>query len=88
MVSSLEEKEQIKVASNYITTDYIGLKKANQEVQLPSAENFAELISLLSENKISSRVAKDILAKIVLKDESPLEIAERENLIQKNDEAN
>jgi len=34
-------------------------------------ENFAELINLVTENKISSRAAKDILAMIVIKDESP-----------------
>ena len=35
---------------------------------------------------ISSRVAKDILATIVVSDESPLVIVEREGLLQKNDE--
>ena len=77
---------KIIIASNYITTDYVGLKKANLAVKPPSANNFAELISLVIENKISSRVAKDILATIVLKDESPLKIATEKNLLQSNDE--
>lgn len=82
----LNNKENIKIASNYITTDYIGLKKTNRDTGCPSAENFAELINLVAENKISSRVAKDVLAMIVINDESPLKIATEKNLLQKNDE--
>jgi aspartyl-tRNA(Asn)/glutamyl-tRNA(Gln) amidotransferase subunit B len=82
----LDNKNQIKTASNYITTDYIGLKKANSDVQRPTAEHFAELINLLAENKISSRAAKDILAMITIQDASPLEIATENNLLQSHDE--
>lgn len=82
----LNSTEKAKTASNYITSDFIGLKKANLDIRCPSAVNFAELINLVSENKISSRVAKDILAMIVINDESPLKIATEKNLIQKNDE--
>jgi aspartyl-tRNA(Asn)/glutamyl-tRNA(Gln) amidotransferase subunit B len=49
-------------------------------------KNFAELIDMVSDNKISSRVAKDILAMIFTKNESPMKIAEEKGLIQKNDE--
>jgi aspartyl-tRNA(Asn)/glutamyl-tRNA(Gln) amidotransferase subunit B len=80
---------KIKTASNYITSDYLGLKKFNLATtspSKPSAENFAELINMLSENKISSRVAKDILAMIAVKNESPIKIATENNLLQKNDE--
>jgi len=48
--------------------------------------NEQELINLVTENKISSRAAKDILAMIVIRDESPLVIAEKENLLQSSDE--
>ena len=82
----LNTPEKIKVASNYITSDFLGIKKSNAEVRLPRANNFAELINLVTENKISSRVAKDILAMIVVNDESPLKIATENNLIQSNDE--
>lgn len=82
----LNDKEKIKTASNYILTDYIGIKKANTDAKLPSSENFAELITLAVEGQISSRVAKDILAMIVVEDSSPLKIAQEKNLIQKNDE--
>lgn len=82
----LKETDKIKAASNYITSDYIGIKKSNPEAKLPSDKNFAELIVLFSEGKISSRVVKDILAMIVVNDESPLKIATEKNLLQSNDE--
>ncbi len=78
--------ELIKIASNYITSDYLGLKKTNNEIKLPNAKNFAELIALVALGKISSRAAKDILAMIVVYDESPLKIATEKDLLQKNDE--
>ena len=82
----LKDKEKIKIASNYITSDYLGLKKINMEVRLPKVENFVELIEMVTEGKISSRGAKDILAIIVINDESPLTIAESKGLIQNHDE--
>jgi aspartyl-tRNA(Asn)/glutamyl-tRNA(Gln) amidotransferase subunit B len=86
VVRILESKDKMKIASNYITTDFLGLKKINRESQLPSVQNFAELINLVTDNKISSRAAKDILAMIVLSDESPMKIATERNLLQSNDE--
>lgn len=83
----LKDSEAIKLASNYITSDYIGLKKTNPEVKLTKPENFAELIKLVVEKKISSRGAKDILAIIVKNDSSPIKIAEEKNLLQQNDES-
>jgi aspartyl-tRNA(Asn)/glutamyl-tRNA(Gln) amidotransferase subunit B len=87
MAKILKDITAIEIASNYITSDYVGLKKNSAEVQLPRAENFAELISLILGNQISSRTAKDILAMIVVNDESPLKIATEKNLLQKNDES-
>ena len=82
----LETSEKVKVASNYITSDFMGLKKNNKNAKISSAESFAEMINLVAENKISSRAAKDILAMIVVNDESPLKIATEKDLLQKNDE--
>lgn len=82
----LADKEKIKVASNYVTSDYLGIKKANENAVLPSVANFAELITMFTDGQISSRAAKDILAMIVIADESPLKIATDKDLIQKNDE--
>lgn len=85
VVTILNDKEKIKTASNYITSDYLGLKKTKTETRLPPANNFAELINLVTENKISSRTAKDILAMIVVNDDSPLKIATENNLLQSSD---
>lgn len=86
VAKKLSDKTRIKTASNYVTSDYMGLEKSNLDIRCPSVENFAELINLVVENKISSRTAKDILAMIVIKDDSPLKIATEKGLIQKNDE--
>lgn len=82
----LKNKETVKTASNFITSDYLGIKKSNSETKLPKAEHFAELINMFTENKISSRGAKDILAMIVVNDESPIKVATEKNLLQQNDE--
>lgn len=82
----LKSPEKIKTASNYITSDYLGLKKNNPNIAMPAAGHFAELIHMVTENKISSRAAKDILAMIVQGDASPMSIAESKDLLQKNDE--
>jgi aspartyl-tRNA(Asn)/glutamyl-tRNA(Gln) amidotransferase subunit B len=82
----LTAPEKIKTASNYITSDFLGLKKNNPEAKMPSAENFAELISLVADGLLSSRGAKDILAMIVVADGSPKAIAEEKDMLQKNDE--
>ncbi len=84
--TAIEKAGKIKTASNYITSDYLGLKKINSEVRLPKVENFVELINLVTGSEISSRGAKDILAIIVIKDESPKNIAVEKGLIQNHDE--
>ncbi|MCC6323795.1 Asp-tRNA(Asn)/Glu-tRNA(Gln) amidotransferase subunit GatB [Candidatus Nomurabacteria bacterium] len=86
LATVLSDQTKIKTASNYITSDYLGLKKSNLEVRLPDIKNFAELMNMVADGMISSRVAKDILAMIVIADESPMKIATEKDLIQKNDE--
>jgi aspartyl-tRNA(Asn)/glutamyl-tRNA(Gln) amidotransferase subunit B len=82
----LSDKDKIKTASNYITSDFLGIIKSNTDAKAPSAINFAELINMTTAGDISSRTAKDILAMIVVNDESPMKIATEKDLIQKNDE--
>lgn len=86
VANTLKNNDKIKIASNYITSDYLGLKKINPDINLPGENNFSELISMITESKISSRAAKDILAMIVVNDESPMKIAEEKGLLQKNNE--
>lgn len=80
------EKEVIKLASNYIISDIIGIKNNDQQAKLPAISNYAELITMITAKEISSRGAKDILARLLFKDDNPRVIAEENNLLQKSDE--
>ncbi len=89
-----EAKKLIGLASNYLTSDLAGLIKKdpdnwginlNDLASRMPPENFAELITMLAENKISSRGAKDILA-LMYTGETALKIANDRSLLQKNDE--
>jgi len=82
----LGNSEKTKIASNYITTDFIGIRKNNKDIKVPSVKNMAELASMIMEGMVSSRAAKDILALIVVTDEAPMKIALEKDLLQKNDE--
>ncbi|MBT3282634.1 Asp-tRNA(Asn)/Glu-tRNA(Gln) amidotransferase subunit GatB [bacterium] len=81
----------IKTASNYITSDIAGLVKqgggkSDKLHENISAENFAQLMSMVHGNEISSRGAKDILKEMYENGGVPKEIAEKKNLFQKSDE--
>jgi len=85
VAKELVDKEKIKIASNYITSDLRNLEKTGGKIGF-EPKNFVELINLVADDKISSRAAKDILAMIFINNESPLKIATEKGLIQKNDE--
>ena len=79
------KKDLVKLASNYICSDLVGLAK-NSSFKFPDVKSFAKIIEMVSENKISSRGAKDILAKIVSEGGEPEEIAKNEGFLQENNE--
>ncbi len=83
----LKDKEKIKIASNFALSDLIGIIKIKGAFKFPQGKNFAELISMFVDGQISSRVAKDILATMVVKDQSPLKVATEKNLLQSNDQS-
>lgn len=72
-----------QIISNFILSDIMSLSKAGKP--LPDPANFAKLINLFVESKISSRVAKDIL-NLMVDDLSldPEKYANENNLIQKD----
>jgi aspartyl-tRNA(Asn)/glutamyl-tRNA(Gln) amidotransferase subunit B len=74
------------LCANYVTSDLVALLK-DATAQLPTAEAFAELISMIDAGDLSSRGAKDTLAILVREGGMPRAIAEREGLIQKDDPA-
>jgi aspartyl-tRNA(Asn)/glutamyl-tRNA(Gln) amidotransferase subunit B len=84
------DPKKIKLATNYLLTDYLGILKS-QKREFDSATAitaviFAELIGMISSGDISSRGAKDLLASLI---ESPATsvhaLADKLGLIQKSD---
>lgn len=71
---------KIALSANYIANDLAGAGKTMD------APRFAELMGLLAEGKVSSRGAKDILAKMRESDKGPATIAEAEGLFQQSDQ--
>lgn len=82
-----DDKECIKLASNYIVSDLNGLMK-NAGVVLPGQvfpSAFGELMMMLRQGKLSSRGVKDILAILFNEGGEPEVIAETNGWILKND---
>lgn len=92
-VSGFEgDKRLIKLTSNYIISDLMGLIKATGTdvamalVNLGSkikASSFANLVKMAGDGKVSSRGAKDILKIMYEEGGTPEEIATRENFSRK-----
>jgi aspartyl-tRNA(Asn)/glutamyl-tRNA(Gln) amidotransferase subunit B len=82
----LKNPESIKIASNYITSDMVGLLSKDSNLKMPSVETFAKLIQMNADAKLNSRGTKDILAMILATDSDPEIIANEKGLIQQNDE--
>lgn len=76
-----------KLSINYILTDYLGLiKKDNIKLNSISENNFAKLMIMIEDKKLSSRGAKDILLMMTKNNIDPEKLAIENNLIQKSDE--
>ncbi|MCD5381253.1 MAG: Asp-tRNA(Asn)/Glu-tRNA(Gln) amidotransferase subunit GatB [Candidatus Pacebacteria bacterium] len=78
--------EVIKLSANYLTSDIAALLN---EKGLKLADlrplYFVELMTMLVDDKIGSRVAKDLLAGLFGSSEGPLKIAMDRNLLQMSD---
>lgn len=81
-----DNKDLIKTASNYISSDLVGIMSKDSITQFPDYNKFAKIILMVSDGRLSSRAAKDLLVRIVKENIDPEETAEKEGLIQKNDE--
>lgn len=90
------DKSTIKLAINYILTDYLGLIKKDfgedvgKGIRKIQSGSFAMLVKMITEGKLSSRGAKDTLALMYANPEAeggiPEVVAEKNGLIQKSDE--
>ena len=83
----METQEKL-LAANYLASDIAG-KLAHGELERESLDaaasiRFSALIRLISEGKLTSRAAKDMLSP-VLRGADPAAYAEREGLYQKTD---
>ena len=82
----------IKAASNYITSDIIGILKSDEFKEFDNnvwetldPVLFAKLIQMVGRGDLGSRGAKDILAHMIKEGGDPQKIAEEKGLIQDND---
>jgi aspartyl-tRNA(Asn)/glutamyl-tRNA(Gln) amidotransferase subunit B len=74
--------EAVALSVNYLLTDFSPiLLAANSSDRVLSPMHFKEIIALISDKKISSRVAKDIIIATGLSDTDPLVYANENNLI-------
>ena len=77
-----------KLASNWITGDLFAvLNKKNISIsQSPvSAKNLSTLLKMIVSGKISGKIAKDVFEKMQDNNKDPLQIVEKEGLIQESD---
>ncbi len=82
----LKEKPLVVLASNYITSDLLGVRASGIDIFAHLTTNdFVALMRMAGAGEISSRGAKDILKMLVEKGGDPREIAKREGLFQKSD---
>ncbi|MFA6226893.1 MAG: Asp-tRNA(Asn)/Glu-tRNA(Gln) amidotransferase subunit GatB [Candidatus Paceibacterota bacterium] len=81
-----ENKDLVKLASNYISSDLVGLLAKDESLKYPDDKSLAKIIQMVSEGALSSRSAKDLLLKIVKDGGNPEEIAKKEGMLQSNDE--
>ena len=81
-ISGKEFLKLSRLAVNYIVSDLQGLIKGKLVGVLVSPENFAEFITLIYEDKISSKIAKILLEEMLRSGEDPSHIIEEKELIQ------
>jgi aspartyl-tRNA(Asn)/glutamyl-tRNA(Gln) amidotransferase subunit B len=98
VVSSLgptSDPTQVKLAANYILSDLLGQIKNDPDnsarenpnpTDKVSVEHFAKLIEMIATGAVSSRGAKDILARMYATGDTPMDIANTQGLLQESDE--
>lgn len=86
------DTDLIKAASNYITSDIIGILKSNDFKNYDKnvwkeldSKMFAKLITMVAAGDLNSRGGKDILAILINEGGDPEVIANEKGLIQDND---
>ena len=91
-MSDIPTTKLVKLASNYILSDLIGLVENSVDIRYPprgrylisTQADFAKLIKMVGTGVLSSRGAKDILKIMYEKGGDPESIAKKENLLQQS----
>jgi aspartyl-tRNA(Asn)/glutamyl-tRNA(Gln) amidotransferase subunit B len=76
----------VTLAANYLTSDVISYCNQGNTLSLASSPAFASLMRLVSDGKLTSRSAKDIIFEVVFQSVDPEIIARERSLIQENNE--
>ncbi len=84
VIAALPNGANVTLAANYFTTDVMSLLDEEHPIASAHADMFVELIALVAEDKITSRVAKDLLPEAVFLGKNPLQMAQERGLIQQN----
>lgn len=80
------DKELIKILANYITSDIASLISEEQQRLPQELKQFVELMRMVKEQSITSRVAKDLLPEVLFENVDPQKIAKERGLFQQNSE--
>ena len=87
MGDKIDRAKAIKLASNYLTSDFQKFRKETKAAvsdALVTPENFAELMALIYEDKISSAAAKQVLDSMFRTGKDPSVIIQEKNLSQES----
>lgn len=85
---SASNPDLLKLAANYLTSDVLALLGTDEEVHIAlTTTHFAELMEMVADGSINSRVAKDLLTELLFKDDSPKAVATAKGLMQSSDPA-
>lgn len=76
------DKESARLFANYLVTDLVSILGSGDAVVSCNPESFARLIRMIRDNKINSRVAKDLLREVAVEGLDPERLAEERGLIQ------
>ncbi len=78
--------EVLRLSANYLTSDVLA-ELGTETVTEPSLshENFAELMEMIADSSINSRVAKDLLKELLFNNQSPKKLATERGLLQSSD---
>lgn len=86
VVSQSTDSDIIKLAANYLTSDIVSVLGSSQlKLEDLQSGHFIELVQLVHDKKIGSRVAKDLLPELFGSEVSPLTIATDKKLLQVSD---